>query len=172
MKLTTEIVKARFQKSEQKSKTLISDAKKLQKTCKTIKRCSSNVISAGNVMEVLFLVFQESIDEANSDKKYMLDKLSMLNDMGEAMDDYLSELVDVAHEGLGKDNDEPDSGILTRASTNIKKGIRSLERVESILKKSNVKKTSKLQNQISELKKQVSSIRKSVKADSKKKKGK
>lgn len=172
MKLTTEIITAKFQKSAQKSKNLISNVQKLQKTCKTVKNCSSNVNSAINSLEILFNVFKQSIEETESDKKYFLEKLKMFNEMGEALDDYLSELVDVAHEGLDKDNDEPDSEILTRASTKIKKGIRSLERVEEILKKSKMKKTSKLQNQISELKNQMSSIRKTVKADGKKKKAK
>ncbi len=169
MKLTTKSVIAKIQKSEQKSKNLISDVKKLQKTCKTVKKFSSNVDSAVNIMEALFLVFRESIEETNSDKKYFLDKLKMYNEMSEALDDYLGELVDVAHEGLDKDNDETNTGILTRASTKMKKGIKSLESALEVLKKSKMKKTSKLQNQISGLKNQMSSIRKSIKAESKKK---
>jgi len=50
----------------------------------------------GNIMEVLFLVFRESIEATNEDKKYFLEKLKKYNDMGEALSDYLSQLMDEA----------------------------------------------------------------------------
>lgn len=50
----------------------------------------------GNIMEVLFLVFRESIEATNEDKKYFLEKLKMYNDMSEALSDYLSQLMDEA----------------------------------------------------------------------------
>ncbi len=50
----------------------------------------------GNIMEVLFLCFKESIKETNEDKKYFLVKLQEYNKMGEALGDYLSELADVS----------------------------------------------------------------------------
>lgn len=52
----------------------------------------------GNIMEVLFLVFRQSIQETNEDKKYFLQKLKMFNDMGESLSNYLSELVDVSRD--------------------------------------------------------------------------
>ena len=52
----------------------------------------------GNIMELLFLVFRESIEETNKDKEYFLTKLKMFNDMGEALSGYLSELVDVSRD--------------------------------------------------------------------------
>lgn len=48
----------------------------------------------GNVMEVLFLVFRESIKETNEDKKYFLKKLQDYNTMAEELSEYLSHLVD------------------------------------------------------------------------------
>ncbi|MEL6547504.1 MAG: hypothetical protein AAFQ82_22965, partial [Myxococcota bacterium] len=48
----------------------------------------------GNVMEVLYLVFRESIRQTNEDKKYFLVKLQEYNTMAEALSDYLGELVD------------------------------------------------------------------------------
>jgi hypothetical protein len=48
----------------------------------------------GNVMEVLFLVFRESIKETNDDKKYFLKKLQDYNTMAEELSEYLSHLVD------------------------------------------------------------------------------
>ncbi len=47
----------------------------------------------GNIMEVLFLVFRESIQETNEDKKYFLLKLQEFNTMAEKISDYLSHLV-------------------------------------------------------------------------------
>ncbi len=51
-----------------------------------------------NIMEILFLVFKESIKETNEDKKYFLTKLQEFNKMGEALSAYLSELVDVSRD--------------------------------------------------------------------------
>lgn len=48
----------------------------------------------GNVMEVLFLVFRESIKQTNEDKKYFLKKLQDYNKMAEALSEYLSQLVE------------------------------------------------------------------------------
>ena len=48
----------------------------------------------GNVMEILFLVFRESIKETNEDKKYFLIKLQEFNKMAEEISNYLSYLVD------------------------------------------------------------------------------
>lgn len=52
----------------------------------------------GNIMELLFLVFRQSIEETNEDKKYFLQKLKMFNDMGESLSNYLSDLVDVSRD--------------------------------------------------------------------------
>jgi len=52
----------------------------------------------GNIMEILFLVFRDSIKETNEDKKYFLTKLKMFNDMGESLSNYLSDLVDVSRD--------------------------------------------------------------------------
>lgn len=59
---------------------------------------SGNDPGAVNVMELLFLVFKESIKETNEDKKYFLKKLKDFNKMGEALSDYLSELVEVSRD--------------------------------------------------------------------------
>jgi hypothetical protein len=47
----------------------------------------------GNIMEVLFLVFRESIQQTNEDKKYFLVKLQEYNDMAEGLSKYLDQLV-------------------------------------------------------------------------------
>jgi len=55
----------------------------------------------GNIMEVLFLIFKDSIKEVNEDKKYFLKKLMMYNDMAEGLSEYLQELLPASDE-LGK----------------------------------------------------------------------
>jgi hypothetical protein len=57
-------------------------------------RALESVYPNGNIMEVLFLVFRESIKETNEDKKYFLIKLQEYNKMAEELSDYLSELVE------------------------------------------------------------------------------
>lgn len=47
----------------------------------------------GNIHEMLFLVFRESIQATNEDKRYFLRKLQDYNKMAETLSDYLSELV-------------------------------------------------------------------------------
>jgi hypothetical protein len=47
---------------------------------------------SGDVMAALFQVFHEAIDEANTDKKYFLERLAQLNKLAEAQADYLKEL--------------------------------------------------------------------------------
>ena len=42
----------------------------------------------GNVMEALFTVFRESIQQTNADKRYFLNKLKEYNDMAVALGDY------------------------------------------------------------------------------------
>ena len=56
------------------------------------------VMALGNVMEVLFVVFGESIEAADEDKKYYLEKLKSYNAMGEALSGYLSELAEASRE--------------------------------------------------------------------------
>lgn len=48
----------------------------------------------GNIMETLFLVFRESIQETNQDKKYFLLKLQEYNTMAEDLSKYLEQLVE------------------------------------------------------------------------------
>lgn len=50
----------------------------------------------GNMLEVLFLVFRESIQDTNEDKKYFLLKLQEYNKMAEDLSEYLRTLVDAS----------------------------------------------------------------------------
>lgn len=65
--------------------------------------------SSGNIMEVLFLVFRESIEEVNEDKKYFLTRLEMYNKMGEALSKYLKCLREASQELEKKVKRESDS---------------------------------------------------------------
>ncbi len=46
----------------------------------------------GDVMAAIFHIFKEAIEETNEDKKFWLQKLENMNDIAEAMGDYLKEL--------------------------------------------------------------------------------
>ena len=60
-----------------------------------------------DVMQQLFNVFKESINQTNNDKRYMLEKLKFFNSIGEALSDYLKELVDeMAENDKGKDSEK------------------------------------------------------------------
>jgi hypothetical protein len=55
-----------------------------------------DTIPKGDVMATLFYIFRESIEEANEDKSYFLKRLEEMNEIAEAMADYLRELTDAA----------------------------------------------------------------------------
>jgi hypothetical protein len=50
-----------------------------------------------NAMEILYLVFRESIRDINEDKKYFLKKLQDYNKMGEQLSKYLSTLIEASN---------------------------------------------------------------------------
>jgi L-2-hydroxyglutarate oxidase LhgO len=45
-----------------------------------------------NMMDTLFYVFRESIEQTNRDKEYFLSRLRTMNEIGEQLGDYLREL--------------------------------------------------------------------------------
>ena len=47
-----------------------------------------------NIMEILFFIFRESIEQQNEDKEYFLRRLKTMNELGEQLGDYLGELFD------------------------------------------------------------------------------
>ena len=49
-----------------------------------------------NVLETLFTVLRESVNDQNEDKKYWLSKLKMRNKINEALADYLHDLLDTS----------------------------------------------------------------------------
>ncbi len=55
----------------------------------------------GNIMDILMLVFMESIKDMNEDKKYFLKKLMMYNKMGEGLSKYLQDVLLPASDKLG-----------------------------------------------------------------------
>jgi len=61
-------------------------------------RLDSVIASHGssNILEVLFIVFKESVSETQENKKYFLEKLAQMNRMNEALSDYLDELADAS----------------------------------------------------------------------------
>lgn len=62
----------------------------------------------GNIMEVLFLVFRESVEQTNEDKKYFLIKMQEFNKVAESISDYLSYLVEKSKELSTKEANNKD----------------------------------------------------------------
>jgi hypothetical protein len=54
--------------------------------------------SGTDPMTALFATMKDSVEEMNRDKKYALEKLQSMNEIAEAMGDYLSELADQSEE--------------------------------------------------------------------------
>lgn len=52
--------------------------------------------SGGDIMAMLYFVFRESIVQENEDKKYWLEKLKLHNALGEALAEYLKELMELS----------------------------------------------------------------------------
>jgi hypothetical protein len=59
-------------------------------------RIGSTGSTPDNIMETLLVVMKESINEANEDKKYYLQKLATYNEIAEALSDQLQDLVSAA----------------------------------------------------------------------------
>ncbi|MAE94468.1 MAG: hypothetical protein CL910_07395 [Deltaproteobacteria bacterium] len=93
----------------------------------------------GNIGEVLFVVFRESIEQMNKDKKYYLGKLERFNAMGEALSEYLAELTEASKElssasagsGAGDLDDDDCSG--SKVTTRTDRLDRAAARIESLI---------------------------------------
>jgi hypothetical protein len=89
-------------------------------------RISPQVDRAVGIMDTLFAVFRESIEDMNEDMQYFAQKLKMYNDIGEALSNYLSGLVDVMNEGGGSKTEEPDTETATRIVRGIELTVKPL----------------------------------------------
>jgi len=96
---------------------------------------SESIDPKGDVMSALFHVFKESIEQTNEDKQYFLSKLADMNEIAEAMSDYLKELneafvdteAEVGSEGGGKGNENRNKGMIGYANIKITKATASLQ---------------------------------------------
>ena len=77
-----------------------------------------------NIHEMLFVVFKESVAEMQEDKKYYLEKLARMNQMGEALSAYLEELADASRRLGGMER-----GSTGRASRTVPIEVRTLDPV-------------------------------------------
>lgn len=77
-----------------------------------------------NIHEMLFLVFKESIAEMQEDKKYYLEKLARMNQMDEALSEYLEELADASRRLGGMER-----GTTGRASRTVPIEVRTFDPV-------------------------------------------
>lgn len=72
-----------------------------EKNCQQALAAVEAIAVERSIIEVLFLVFRESIQDMAEDKRYFLMKLQEFNKMGEQLSDYLHYLVDASQE-LGR----------------------------------------------------------------------
>ncbi len=75
---------------------------------------AKEISKGSDIMATLFLVFRESIEETNEDKKYFLEKLRMMNKISQALGDYLKELNELTIEvnNANKNNKNYDEATL------------------------------------------------------------
>lgn len=89
-------------------------------------RLGSVIASDGhsNILELLFILFRESISEMQEDKRYYLEKLATMNRMGEALSNYLDELADASRRLGGMER-----GTTGRPSRTVPMMVRTLDPV-------------------------------------------
>ena len=126
-------------------------------------RISPQADKVMGIMEALFLVFKESIDEMNEDKQYFLEKMKMHNEVAEAMGDYLRELNNAMNEGGGSKDEEPDPETTTRIVGGVQRAIQPLSIVIGRMQHSPLYARSKLQKQIRLLKTSLEGISRAIK---------
>ncbi|MHA2247197.1 MAG: hypothetical protein ACXADY_19785 [Candidatus Hodarchaeales archaeon] len=82
-----------------------------------------------DVMQRLFGIFCQSIEEINQDKEYFLRKLKEMNDIAEAITDYLKYLTDIFTDTDDEDKEDETSnkGMIGYANIKLKKASTSLQ---------------------------------------------
>jgi len=70
---------------------------------------SNSIQAPRDIMQVLFAVFKESIEQTNSDKTYVLARISEMNQISQSLGDYLKTLGDAALSANGCRKKDADS---------------------------------------------------------------
>ncbi len=131
--------------------------------CVLMRRISPQVDVALSILETLFGVFKEAIEDMNEDMQYFAQKLKMYNDMGEALSDYLSGLVDVMNEGGGSKDEEPDTETAARIAGRVELAVKPLSIVIGRMQHSPLYAKSRLGKQALRLRTSMQEITREIK---------
>lgn len=148
---------------EREKQTLFATVQKRKGTCALMGRISPLADKTQGIMETLFMVFRESIEEMNEDKQYFLEKLKMYNDMGEELSEYLKELNDVMNEGGGSKDEEPDPESAAQIVKGINRAIKPLSIVIGRMQQSPLYARPELKRQLMLLKTSLDDITRAIK---------
>ncbi len=153
----------RFHKLELGKQTLFASVQKRKSTCALMGRISPLADKSLGIMETLFLVYRESIEETNEDKRFFLTKLKMFNDMGEALSDYLRELTTALDMGGGGKDEEPDAETATLIVNKINGAIRPLSRAAGQIRGPSFPRQAELRRHLLSLKRSLEDITRAIK---------
>jgi hypothetical protein len=81
-----------------------------------------------DVMGLMFAIFKESIEETNADKKYYLQRISEMNQISQALGEYLGYLNDNSGKLNGKNDAD---AVCAEGRLEVKKGIKKLQALQS-----------------------------------------
>lgn len=153
----------KVQRLEQGKQALRTSVLTRKRTCALMGRISPLADKSLGIMETLFLVFRESIEETNEDKQYFLTKLKMFNDMGEALSDYLRELTTAMDMGGGGKDEEPDAETATLIVNKINGAIRPLSRAAGQIRGPSFPRQAELRRHLLSLKRSLEDITRAIK---------
>ena len=91
-------------------------------------KSQAGAIPDGDVMGLMFAIFKESVDQANADKQYYLERLSESNRISQALSDYLSYLTNVSDKLTGKNDSD---GLCDQGRAETRKGMKDLQALQS-----------------------------------------
>jgi hypothetical protein len=81
-----------------------------------------------DVMETMFVIFKESIEQSSEDKKYFLQKIGEMNKIAQAMSDYLKYLIDSTSRLVGKNDSDT---LCEKGRQETRKGMKELQILQS-----------------------------------------
>lgn len=153
----------RLHKLERERQTLFAKVQTRKQTCALMGRITPLADKSLGIMETLFLVFRESIEETNKDKQYFLTKLKMYNDMGEALSDYLKELTTAMDLGGGGKDEEPDAETATQIVDRISSALQPLTRATGQVRGPSFPRQAELRRHLLSLKRSLQDITRAIK---------
>ncbi len=91
-------------------------------------KSQAGAIPDGDVMSVSFAIFEESVEQANADKRYFLERLAEMNRISQALGDYLGYLNNSSDKLTGKNDSD---GLCDQGRAETRKGMKDLQALQS-----------------------------------------